>query len=218
MIRQAHGLEMLGNIGYTGALPELVKDENGEPAYRGQDIVSLIIPDNIHLRFRSRSNDMVMVRNGQVDGTLDKRAIGAEDGRLLDAIVQTNGPEEGARFLDEFTRLSIAACTSLGFTTGIDDEDLSDDAVDAINAANASAQEGVTQELEKFGKDGKKYEARPGRTPRETLEENIMQMLDKGKQEAGDIAKDELNKSGSTNAAVNMAISCLLYTSDAADD
>ena len=33
-----------------------------------------------------------------------------------------------------------------------------------------------------------------------------MQMLDKGKQEAGDIAKDELNKSGSTNA-VNMAIS-----------
>ena len=27
------------------------------------------------------------------------------------------------------------------------------------------------------------------------------------KQEAGDIAKDELNKSGSTNAAVNMAIS-----------
>ncbi|DAC55630.1 MAG TPA: hypothetical protein D7I11_02715, partial [Candidatus Poseidoniales archaeon] len=207
MIRQAHGLEMLGNIGYTGNLPELLTDENGEPVYRGQDIVSLIIPDNIHLRFRSRSNDMVMVKNGHVDGTLDKRAIGAEDGRLLDAIVQTNGPEQGARFLDEFTRLSIAACTSLGFTTGIDDEDLSDDAVDAINAANANAQEGVTQELVKFGKDGKKYEARPGRTPRETLEENIMQMLDKGKQEAGDIAKDELNKSGSTNAAVNMAIS-----------
>jgi DNA-directed RNA polymerase beta' subunit len=207
LIRQAHGLEMLGNIGYTGKLPELVKDEHGNAAYRGQDIVSLIIPDNIHLRFRSRSNDMVMVKNGQVDGTLDKRAIGAEDGRLLDAIVQTNGAEQGARFLDEFTRLSIAACTSLGFTTGIDDEDLSDEAVAAIMAANASAEEGVNEELEKFGKAGKGYEARPGRTPRETLEENIMQMLDKGKQEAGDIAKDELNKSGSTNAAVNMAIS-----------
>jgi len=142
-----------------------------------------------------------------VDGTLDKRAIGAEDGRLLDAIVQTNGPEQGARFLDEFTRLSIAACTSLGFTTGIDDEDLSEEAVAAINAANALAQDGVNEELEKFGKTGKGYEARPGRTQRETLEENIMQMLDKGKQEAGDIAKDELNKSGSTNAAVNMAIS-----------
>ena len=34
-----------------------------------------------------------------------------------------------------------------------------------------------------------------------------MVMLDEGKQKAGDIAKDELNQSGSTNAAVNMAIS-----------
>jgi len=90
---------------------------------------------------------------------------------------------------------------------GIDDEDLSEEAVAGINQANALASEGVEQALEKFGKDGKKYDARPGRTPRETLEEDIMVMLDKGKQEAGDIAKDELNKSGSTNAAVNMAIS-----------
>ena len=207
LIRQAHGLEMLGNIGYTGELPELVKDENGQAAYRGQDLISLIIPDNIFLRFRSRSNDDVVVKEGHVDGTLDKRAIGAEDGRLLDAIVQTNGPEQGARFLDEFTRLSIAACTSLGFTTGIDDEDLSEAAVAAIHAANENASQQVNAELEKFGANGKGYETRPGRTPRETLEENIMQMLDKGKQEAGDVAKDALNESGSTNAAVNMAIS-----------
>ena len=207
MIRQAHGLEMLGNIGYTGDLPELLKDEDGQLVYRGQDLISLIIPDNIFLRFRSRSNDDVVVKEGKVDGTLDKRAIGAEDGRLLDAIVQTNGPEQGAKFLDEFTRLSIAACTSLGFTTGIDDEDLSDEAVNAIHAANENASQQVNAELEKFGNNGKGYETRPGRTPRETLEENIMQMLDKGKQEAGDVAKDALNQSGSTNAAVNMAIS-----------
>ena len=59
------------------------------------------------MRFRSRSNDDVIVKNGKVEGTLDKRAIGAEDGRLLDAIVQTNGPEKGAKFLDDFTQLSI---------------------------------------------------------------------------------------------------------------
>jgi DNA-directed RNA polymerase subunit A' len=123
LISVEHGLEMLGNIGWTGSLPEVVKDENGRDSFRGQDIISLIIPDNIHLRFRSRSNDDVVVKNGSVEGTLDKRAIGAEDGRLLDAIVQTNGPEQGAKFLDEFTQLSIAACTALGFTTGIDDED-----------------------------------------------------------------------------------------------
>jgi DNA-directed RNA polymerase subunit A' len=61
--------------------------------------------------------------------------------------------------------------------------------------------------LDKFGKEGRGYESRPGRTARETLEEDIMVLLDQGKQEAGDIAKDELAQSGSTNAAVNMAIS-----------
>ncbi len=207
LINRRHGLEMIGNIGWTGELPEIVKDENGKECFRGQDIISLIIPDNIHLRFRSRSNDDVVVKNGMVEGTLDKRAIGAEDGRLLDAIVQTNGPELGARFLDDFTRLSIAACTSLGFTTGIDDEDLSAEALQAIRNANTEAGVLVQGALDKFGKEGKGYETRPGRTPRETLEEDIMVILDQGKQEAGDVAKDELAQSGSTNAAVNMAIS-----------
>ena len=207
LINRRHGLEMLGNIDYTGELPAIVKDENGKECFRGQDIISLIIPDNIHLRFRSRSNDDVVVKNGMVEGTLDKRAIGAEDGRLLDAIVQTNGPELGAKFLDDFTRLSIAACTSLGFTTGIDDEDLSAEALQSIKNANIEAGVLVQAALDKFGKDGRGYETRPGRTPRETLKEDIMVILDQGKQEAGDVAKNELAQSGSTNAAVNMAIS-----------
>ncbi|MAI39828.1 MAG: DNA-directed RNA polymerase subunit A' [Euryarchaeota archaeon] len=207
LINRRHGLEMLGNIGFIGDLPEVVKDENGVECFRGQDIISLIVPDNIHLRFRSRSNDDVVVKNGKVEGTLDKRAIGAEDGRLLDAIVQTNGPEKGAKFLDDFTRLSIAACTSLGFTTGIDDEDLSASALEAIRDANVEAGILVQKALEDFGKDGRGYETRAGRTPRETLEEDIMVILDQGKQQAGDIAKDELAQSGSTNAAVNMAVS-----------
>ncbi len=207
LINRRHGLEMLGNIGFIGELPEVVKDENGVECFRGQDIISLIVPDNIHLRFRSRSNDDVVVKNGKVEGTLDKRAIGAEDGRLLDAIVQTNGPEKGAKFLDDFTRLSIAACTSLGFTTGIDDEDLSASALEAIRDANVEAGILVQEALDKFGKDGRGYETRAGRTPRETLEEDIMVILDQGKQQAGDVAKDELAQSGSTNAAVNMAIS-----------
>ncbi len=205
-ISKRHGLEMLGNIGYTGELPKVNDGPKGE-YFNGEDLISVIIPENIHLRFRSRSNDDVVVKNGKVSGTLDKRAIGAEDGRLLDAIVQTNGPGEGAKFLDEFTRLSIGACTSLGFTTGIDDEDLSAHALSEIERHNQEARDEVQAELDKFGKDGRGYEARPGRTPKETLEENIMVILDLGKQAAGNVAKDELNESGNTNAAVGMAIS-----------
>ena len=103
-------------------------------------------------------------------------------------------------------RLSIGACTSLGFTTGIDDEDLSAQALEEIENHNGSTCRSQA-ELDKFGKDGRGYEARPGRTPKETLEENIMVILDLGKQAAGDVAKEELNQSGNSNAAVGMAIS-----------
>ncbi len=84
---------------------------------------------------------------------------------------------------------------------------MSTEALSEIERHNAEAREFVQVELQKFGKDGRGYETRPGRTPKETLEENIMVLLDLGKQRAGDVAKDELNASGSANAAVSMAIS-----------
>ena len=223
-VRRANALQILSSVKWVGDLPKEIdmcaktgaiidsaakKGFKGElvKGFRGHDLVALLLPENIKIQFTSRSNDLVDVHDGTVSGTLDKRSIGAEDGRLLDAIVQTNGAEREAQFLDDFTRLSIAACTSLGFTTGIDDEDLSDDAMAKIIAENTKASEEVQGYLKKFGKAGKGYEVRPGRTPIETLEEDIMISLDQGKQRAGDIAKEELLKAGRFNSAVNMAIS-----------
>jgi DNA-directed RNA polymerase subunit A' len=62
----------------------------------------------------------------------------------------------------------------------------------------------VDDKLELYGKDGKKYEARPGRTPQETLEEDIMQILDQSRSRTGEIAREHL---ASDNAAVMMAVS-----------
>ena len=44
---------------------------------------------------------------GIVSGTIDKRGIGAEDGRLLDAVVQTHGTDRGAEFLNRMTKMTI---------------------------------------------------------------------------------------------------------------
>lgn len=201
------GMDILGRIDYTGPLPKEIKRADGSPGFNGADLIGLIVPENIMLNFRSRSNEDVVINAGTVVGTLDKRAIGAEDGRLLDAVVQTNGPTEGAKFLDDMTRLTIGACTALGFTTGIDDEDLPPEALAEIERINSDARDKVDEELVKFGKDGRGYESRPGRTPLETMEENIMVILDEGKAESGNIAKTNLTESSEDNAAVNMAIS-----------
>jgi DNA-directed RNA polymerase beta' subunit len=207
LIPKRNVLEMLGYIRYRGDLPKEVKNSAGEDCYRGEDIMSLIVPENINMRFRSRSLDDVTVEAGQVSGTLDKRAIGAEGGRLLDTIIHTNAPSRGAEFLDAFTRLTIGACTSLGFTTGIDTEDLSQDAIDQIAYVDEAARVQVRSELEKFGSDGAGYEVRPGRNSLESLEENIMFILDQCKQVTHDVVKEELTRRGSENTTAYMAIS-----------
>jgi DNA-directed RNA polymerase subunit A' len=201
------GMDILGRIDYTGPLPKEIKRADGSPGFNGADLIGLIVPKNIMLRFRSRSNDDVVIDAGTVVGTLDKRAIGAEDGRLLDAVVQTNGPTEGAKFLDDMTRLTIGACTALGFTTGIDDEDLPPEALAEIERINSEARAMVDDELKRFGKDGRGYETRPGRTPLETMEDNIMVILDEGKAITGDIARVSLTERSEDNAAVIMATS-----------
>ena len=196
-------MEILGSIGWVGDLPEEVQ-ENGMVGYRGADVLSLIVPAGFNLQYTSRSGDEVRVSEGDVRGTIDKRGIGAEDGRLLDAVVQTHGSDSGAEFLNRMTKMTIAICSAMGFTTGIDDEDLPVSAKERIAEINALASEEVDAELEKFGKDGRRYESRPGRTPLETLEENILGILDQGKADSGEVAKDHL---GSDNPAVMMAVS-----------
>ena len=73
--------------------------------------------------------------------------------------------------------MTIAICSAMGFTTGIDDEDLPLKAKERITEINAEASAEVDEELAKYGKDGRRYESRPGRTPLETLEENILGIL-----------------------------------------
>jgi DNA-directed RNA polymerase subunit A' len=187
-------------------MPKMILKE-GVKGVSGHDLLGLIVPENINLRFNNRSGEEVVVNGRSLSGTLDKRAIGAEDGSLLDAVVQTNGPDEGAKFLNEMTKITIAACTALGFTTGIDDEDLTPGALEQIEQINEDARVLVREEMAKYGKTGRGYEARPGRTLKETLEENIMMILDKQKGKTGDVAKEELLASGEDNAAVSMAVS-----------
>jgi DNA-directed RNA polymerase beta' subunit len=198
-------MDVLSSIGWEGDLPEIV-ERNGQTGYLGNQIFSLLVSGGFSLNFKNRTGDEVVVTQstGDVSGTIDKRGIGAEDGRLLDAVVQTHGTDVGADFINKMTKMTIAICTSMGFTTGIDDEDLPPEAKVEIEQINTKASIDVDVELEKFGKDGRKYEARPGRTPHETLEENILTILDTAKAETGNVAKAHL---GEDNSAVMMATS-----------
>ena len=196
-------MDVLSSIGWEGEIPPSV-ERNGQAGLLGNEVFSLLVKGGFTLNFKNRAGEEVKVSQGDVSGSIDKRGIGAEDGRLLDAVVQTHGTDRGADFINKMTKMTIAICTAMGFTTGIDDEDLPPEAKEEIVRINSEASASVDSELEKFGKDGRKYEARPGRTPHETLEENILTILDAAKAETGNVAKAQL---GDDNSAVLMATS-----------
>ena len=196
-------MDVLSSIGWEGEIPPSV-ERDGQAGLLGNDVFSLLVKGGFTLNFKNRAGEEVQVSQGDVSGSIDKRGIGAEDGRLLDAVVQTHGTDRGADFINKMTKMTIAICTAMGFTTGIDDEDLPPEAKEEIVRINSEASASVDSELEKFGKDGRKYEARPGRTPHETLEENILTILDAAKAETGNVAKAQL---GDDNSAVLMATS-----------
>ena len=72
LIPKSMALQILGSINHTGVLPELFNNANGQPCVRGPDLLSLIIPQNIDMRFRNRAGELVVVQNRQIQGILDR--------------------------------------------------------------------------------------------------------------------------------------------------
>jgi len=145
----------------------------------------------------------VMIKDGELlCGTIDEKAIGAFTGQVLDRIIKEFGPAEGKKFLDNATRLAIRAIMHFGFSFGIDDEDIPQEAQSQIYEIMMDAEKKVKRLIEVY--EVGELDALPGRTIDETLEMKIMEELGKARDQAGNVASQHL---GLDNSAVAMAVS-----------
>ena len=194
--------------------PKYVKD--GKEYWTGKQIFSLILPD-ITLEFKAEIcqgcdeckkeqcpyDAYVIIKNGElIRGTIDEKAVGAFKGIIIDEIVRKYGTDKAREFIDQMTHLAIRAIMLHGFTIGIDDEDIPDEAIAQIKEIIAEAEKRVI-ELIKAYKEGN-LEPMPGRSLEETLEMSIMRELGRARDQAGKIAGRYL---GYDNPAVIMAVS-----------
>jgi DNA-directed RNA polymerase subunit A' len=144
-------------------------------------------------------------------GIIDEKSIGAFSGAILDGIIREyhdTGFAEASRFLDNATKLAIRSIMKFGFSFGIDDEDVSQQAQMEIEEIIEKAEErvGALINAYEFGE----LESMPGRTLNETLEMKIMQELGRARDKAGEIAGKNLGFAGELaldNSAVVMAVS-----------
>ncbi|MBN1109897.1 MAG: DNA-directed RNA polymerase subunit A' [Methanomassiliicoccales archaeon] len=187
----------------------------GMEYWTGKSLFSTILPKDFDVTFKSsicqkcpkcekegcKYDAYVKVREGRLlMGTIDEKAIGSFKGKILDKIARDYGADMAREFLDDVTRLAIGAIMVRGFSTGIDDEDIPDEAKRQIEDKIDSTFREVDQLVASY-RDGT-LDQMPGRSLEETLEVEAMRKLGEARDEAGRIAGKHL---GLENAAVQMA-------------
>ncbi len=205
-------LTKLDNI----SIPEPMKDKDGNEYWTGKQLFSIVLPKGLDLQFKASickgckdgckkemcENDAyVKISDGElICGTIDVKAIGNSKGRIIDRIARDFGTDRARQFINEVTRLVLGAIMNHGFSTGIDDEDISDDAKVKISSFNQEQIDRVNELVESY-KVGM-LDQMPGRSLEETLEVLIMGSLEEARNNAGEVVADEL---GMKNSAVVMA-------------
>ena len=211
-----HGY-MADSTDFSIGLPEPAgADEKGEPYWTGKQLFSIILPEDFNATFKAnfchscregcqkegcKYDAYVKIRDGNLMcGTIDVRGIGNSKGKILDRIARDYGASRAAKFINQVTRLVLGALMNHGFSTGIGDEDIPEEAANQISVHSQECIEKVAGLVESY-RDGT-LDAMPGRSLRETLEVKVMGTLGDARDHAGEIAEKHL---GMENPAVIMA-------------
>jgi len=197
-------------------IPEPQIDENGNEYWTGRQLFSVVLPKDFRTTFKAsicqgcgaackkeqcESDAYVKIRDGQlICGTIDVKAIGNSKGKILDRIARDYGADRACQFINEVTRIALGSIMNHGFSTGIDDEDIPQEAKLQIADYNAECINYVDELVQSY-RDGT-LDQMPGRSLRETLEVKVMGKLGEARDEAGRIAGKHL---GMQNPAVIMA-------------
>ncbi len=182
-------------------LPAPDGEEAGDPYWTGRTVFSELLPDDLNLEFTSSAGDTVVIEDGQlVSGTIDEDAVGAFGGEIVDTLTKVYSETRARVFINEVAALAMRAIMHFGFSLGIDDESIPEEANEMVDEAIGNAYERIDDLIDSY--EAGELESLPGRTIDETLEMKIMQTLGKARDSAGEIAEDHFDED---NPAVIMA-------------
>jgi len=161
----------------------------------GIELFSVLLPDDFNFIGKDKSGNAVKIVKGELkSGLMDKANLGQESGLMLRNIFEQHGEEFTAELLGKIAKLGIGVLLKKGFSVGIGDVDLMKETKEEIQSVIIKAEEEIDR-LIKESKEGK-LEVLPGLDMAETLELRILEVLNKVRNESGDIAMREVKESG----------------------
>ncbi|MFB6292086.1 MAG: DNA-directed RNA polymerase subunit A' [Candidatus Nanohaloarchaea archaeon] len=162
----------------------------------GEDLVSLFIPEDISLTINEGEDDEVVIENGQLkEGVLDEDALGDYGGEIIQQLDIEYGPDKVAEFLNRVSRIGAVYLTRRGFSIGLEDLEIPDDATDEINDLVEETVESAEEVIEDYHEG--EMEAITGKTLEETREIQITKTLNEVFTDIGQIIEDNIDPESS---------------------
>ncbi|NPA96830.1 MAG: DNA-directed RNA polymerase subunit A' [Crenarchaeota archaeon] len=199
-------IDLLAAAKYVGPIPEPAILSPRE-FWTGKQVISMFLPDDFNYHGRAnisaghlKCDDIecfwdsyVVVRKGKLLlGVLDKKSIGAEQcENLLHWLTKEYGVEYAKEFMDHLFRMFIRVLEKRGFTMRLDDVAIPEEAKREIENILKEAFEKVRELVQQYVEG--KLELLPARTPEETLEIKILEVLAEARDRAGEAAAKYLD-------------------------
>ncbi|MFB6180624.1 MAG: DNA-directed RNA polymerase subunit A' [Candidatus Nanohalobium sp.] len=162
----------------------------------GRDLVSLFIPDDISLTINKGEEDEVVIEDGNlVKGVLDEDALGDYGGEIIQQLDIEYGSDKVAEFLNRVSRVGAIFLTQRGFSIGLDDLEVPDEATQKIKEIIEESLDKADEVLREYEQD--KLEAITGKTLEETREIRVTKRLNEANTEIGDVISDYFSEDSS---------------------
>ncbi len=206
---------LLYETGYEGEMPEPAILKPGE-MWTGKQIISIFLPPDLDFEgkcaicekcdtclFEDCPYDAyLLIRKGEIlAGVLDKASIGAQKSEtLLHVIVKKYGTDKAREIMDTMFKTFILYLDLKGFSMSLDNLDLPQEAREEVAKVLSEVEKEVDEIIKKAARG--ELQPKPGMTLRESLENEILNVLERAREEAGRIASRYL---GLNNSAVLMA-------------
>jgi len=191
----------------------------------GKEMFSIFLPKKFSISHKAKScvgcgkcktekcehDAWVKIEDGKlVAGTIDKAAVGAEEGKILDRIEKLYGAAVVKKFLYDITRLSMEVLMKIGFSISISDQDMPPEAVVEIKKIIENIRKDVDDLIKEFERGELKLLI--GRSAKDSLEILIKRRLSKAIAETEDVTEKYIKenstfimaKSGARGSLVNL--------------
>jgi DNA-directed RNA polymerase subunit A' len=181
-------LDLLARVGVTdfSRLPN-------KKEVSGKEVFSVLLPEDFSFSGPSKEtknkNDTkdssyVIIKDGQLlQGYMDAANLGQGAGFLLRTIHKRYGAQFTIDLLGKIFRLGVMALLQNGFSTGVSDSDLPENASTEIEKILAKAEENVENLIQDYHSN--QLDVFPGKTLLETLELRVLEVLNKARNDTG---------------------------------